>query len=149
MSIPEPVPAQPETVLNVTLTINSNREINVEQTVLANIHDSGQLSTLVTFVRVGEEEATIENQVALDANELWCVRQQPHNNRFMICCDICLDWFHGKCVGITKVQGEVMEEAGQNWKCPPCLAGLENNSASISESDDAGSWVSEDDPYRL
>ncbi len=27
--------------------------------------------------------------------------------RFMICCDICLDWFHGKCVGITKSKGKV------------------------------------------
>merc|ERR1719318_171059 len=62
-----------------------------------------------------------------DPERLWCICQQPHNNRFMICCDICLDWFHGKCVGITQAQGKVMEEAGQDWKCPPCLAGLENN----------------------
>merc|ERR1719154_296121 len=68
-----------------------------------------------------------------DPDRLWCVCQQPHNNRFMICCDICLDWFHGKCVGITKAQGKVMEEAGQDWKCPPCLAGLaENNTASTA-----------------
>ena len=31
----------------------------------------------------------------------------------MICCDTCLDWFHGKCVGITKQKGKEMEEAGQ------------------------------------
>ena len=64
-----------------------------------------------------------------DPDRLWCVCQQPHNNRFMICCDICLDWFHGKCVGITKGQGKVMEEAGQDWKCPQCLAGLAENTA--------------------
>lgn len=23
----------------------------------------------------------------------------------MICCDTCEDWFHGKCVGISKAQG--------------------------------------------
>ena len=27
--------------------------------------------------------------------------------RFMISCDTCLDWFHGKCVGITKAMGKV------------------------------------------
>ncbi len=27
----------------------------------------------------------------------------------MICCDICLDWFHGKCVGITKAKGKVRQ----------------------------------------
>ena len=32
------------------------------------------------------------------------------------------------CVGITKGKRRVMEEAGQEWKCPPCLAGLETNS---------------------
>ena len=30
--------------------------------------------------------------------------------RFMICCDICLDWFHGKCVGITKSKGKVCQK---------------------------------------
>ena len=28
----------------------------------------------------------------------------------MICCDTCLDWFHGKCVGISKQKGKEMEE---------------------------------------
>jgi hypothetical protein len=23
----------------------------------------------------------------------------------MICCDLCEDWFHGKCVGVTKSMG--------------------------------------------
>lgn len=55
-----------------------------------------------------------------DPHKLWCICQQPHNNRFMICCDNCLDWFHGKCVGITKKMGKEMEEAGNEWTCPKC-----------------------------
>lgn len=55
-----------------------------------------------------------------DPNKLWCICQQPHNNRFMICCDSCSDWFHGKCVGITKKMGKEMEEAGNDWTCPQC-----------------------------
>ena len=50
---------------------------------------------------------------------VFCVFQ-PHNNRFMICCDSCLDWYHGKCVGITKKMGKEMEEAGNEWTCPNC-----------------------------
>ena len=42
----------------------------------------------------------------------------------MICCDTCLDWFHGKCVGITKQKGKEMEEAGQEWKCQKCVEGV-------------------------
>ncbi|VVC29402.1 Zinc finger, PHD-type,Zinc finger, FYVE/PHD-type,Spen paralogue and orthologue SPOC, C-terminal,Zinc [Cinara cedri] len=55
-----------------------------------------------------------------DPNRLWCVCRKPHNNRFMICCDTCEDWFHGKCVGITKALGEQMESQGVEWNCPPC-----------------------------
>lgn len=38
----------------------------------------------------------------------------------MICCDTCEEWFHGKCVGITKVLGQQMEARGVEWNCPPC-----------------------------
>ncbi|XP_055605971.1 death-inducer obliterator 1 [Uranotaenia lowii] len=56
-----------------------------------------------------------------DPDRLWCICKQPHNNRFMICCDACEDWFHGKCVNITKAMGQQMEEDGIEWTCPNCL----------------------------
>ncbi|CAB3256493.1 unnamed protein product [Arctia plantaginis] len=56
-----------------------------------------------------------------DPNRLWCICKQPHNNRFMICCDGCEDWFHGKCVNITKAMGQQMEEQGIEWRCPNCV----------------------------
>lgn len=76
-----------------------------------------------------------------DPHRLWCVCRKPHNNRyyssviifrfiknklinyyfrFMICCDTCENWFHGKCVGITKALGEQMEARGVEWNCPQC-----------------------------
>ena len=58
-----------------------------------------------------------------DPERLWCVCQQPHNNRFMICCDSCLDWYHGRCVSITKKMAKEMEEAGNEWTCPKCKKG--------------------------
>lgn len=56
-----------------------------------------------------------------DPDRLWCICRQPHNNRFMICCDVCEDWFHGKCVNITKAMGQQMEADGIEWTCPNCL----------------------------
>ncbi|XP_017076822.2 LOW QUALITY PROTEIN: death-inducer obliterator 1 [Drosophila eugracilis] len=56
-----------------------------------------------------------------DPNKLWCICRQPHNNRFMICCDLCEDWFHGTCVGVTKAMGTEMENKGVDWKCPKCV----------------------------
>jgi hypothetical protein len=45
-----------------------------------------------------------------DPERLWCICNKPHNNKFMISCDICKDWFHGQCVGITKKMGQDLEE---------------------------------------
>ncbi|XP_037955902.1 uncharacterized protein LOC119685630 [Teleopsis dalmanni] len=55
-----------------------------------------------------------------DPKKLWCICRQPHNNRFMICCDVCEDWFHGTCVSITKAMGLDMEQKGIDWTCPKC-----------------------------
>jgi hypothetical protein len=38
----------------------------------------------------------------------------------MICCDTCEEWFHGKCVNVTKAQGKAMELKNMTWVCPPC-----------------------------
>ncbi|XP_063978171.1 uncharacterized protein Pps isoform X2 [Diachasmimorpha longicaudata] len=55
-----------------------------------------------------------------DPNRLWCICKRPHNNRFMICCDVCEDWFHGKCVHVSTAMGQQMEEQGIEWVCPNC-----------------------------
>lgn len=53
-----------------------------------------------------EDESMEEEGEDDDPERLWCICQKPHNNRFMICCDRCEDWFHGTCVGVTKAIGE-------------------------------------------
>ena len=35
-----------------------------------------------------DEDSDFEDEDE-DPNKLWCICQQPHNNRFMICCDSC------------------------------------------------------------
>ena len=74
-----------------------------------------------------EDNFSTENNIAEDdPNKLWCICRKPHNNRFMIACDTCSEWFHGKCVGINPKKGKEMEDNGQEWTCPKCL---EKNSA--------------------
>ena len=45
----------------------------------------------------------------------FCICRQPEFG-FMIGCDTCGEWFHGKCVGLTK-----RHDTGDIWKCPFCL----------------------------
>uniref|UniRef100_A0A0K8WM71 PHD finger protein 3 n=1 Tax=Bactrocera latifrons TaxID=174628 RepID=A0A0K8WM71_BACLA len=68
-----------------------------------------------------EEDASASQEDDDDPNRLWCICRQPHNNRFMICCDVCEDWFHGTCVSITKAMGIEMEQKGIDWTCPKCV----------------------------
>ncbi|KAL3281806.1 hypothetical protein HHI36_005007 [Cryptolaemus montrouzieri] len=67
-----------------------------------------------------DDENNQEDESEDDPNKLWCICNQPHNNRFMICCDTCEEWYHGKCVNITKVMGQQMEEEGREWICLFC-----------------------------
>lgn len=66
----------------------------------------------------GEEE---EDEDLEDPDRLWCICREPHNNRFMICCDKCEDWFHGTCVGVTRAMGRELENKGLDWICPRCV----------------------------
>ncbi|XP_022704329.1 death-inducer obliterator 1-like isoform X2 [Varroa jacobsoni] len=55
-----------------------------------------------------------------DPEKLWCVCHKPHNNQFMIACDECENWFHGRCVGVSKAEGARMEKTGHEWFCSNC-----------------------------
>ena len=44
------------------------------------------------------------------------VARRYNPNLFYICCDICESWFHGKCVGLTDWDGELVSE----YVCAEC-----------------------------
>ncbi|XP_045742037.1 death-inducer obliterator 1 [Mirounga angustirostris] len=66
---------------------------------------------------VGRQKPECE---AYEPNALYCICRQPHNNRFMICCDRCEEWFHGDCVGISEARGQLLERNGEDYICPNC-----------------------------
>uniref|UniRef100_A0A3Q0QPE3 Death inducer-obliterator 1 n=1 Tax=Amphilophus citrinellus TaxID=61819 RepID=A0A3Q0QPE3_AMPCI len=67
-----------------------------------------------------EEYSSKSHTEGYDSNTLYCICRQKENKRFMICCDICQEWFHGECVGVSETQGRQMEKKGQEYICPPC-----------------------------
>ncbi|CAD6230727.1 GSCOCG00012187001-RA-CDS [Cotesia congregata] len=82
------------------------------------ITQANQIEDMESEIEDDDEEENSDSED--DPNRLWCICKQPHNNRFMICCDVCEDWFHGKCVNVTKTTGKQMEEKGLEWVCPNC-----------------------------
>ncbi|XP_020293828.1 death-inducer obliterator 1 [Pseudomyrmex gracilis] len=85
-------------------------------------HTREELRTGANEEEDDDEEDDDENSDSEDdPDRLWCICKRPHNNRFMICCDVCEDWFHGKCVHVSKAMGQQMEEKGIEWVCPNCL----------------------------
>ncbi len=50
--------------------------------------------------------------------QLFCICQRPYDDRlFYIGCDICLDWYHGACVGIFQLESVALD----TYVCPKCL----------------------------
>jgi len=52
----------------------------------------------------------------LDKGKRHCICGGPNDGTFMLGCDKCGLWFHGRCVDIPKVIEGQLEE----WICPPC-----------------------------
>lgn len=41
-------------------------------------------------------------------------------HRFMIACDSCDEWYHGKCVHVTEREGRLMDKKNIKYICPLC-----------------------------
>lgn len=55
---------------------------------------------------------------------LYCLCQQPFEGiTFMVACDHCNQWYHGKCVNITE---EEAKKAKGGYVCPPCKSKMES-----------------------
>jgi hypothetical protein len=51
-----------------------------------------------------------------EEEEVYCLCRKPDNGDFMIGCDFCNEWYHGKCVGVSRKQaGDI-----KRYSCPKC-----------------------------
>ncbi|CAK8683780.1 unnamed protein product [Clavelina lepadiformis] len=80
-----------------------------------------------------EDEDSDSDDSYNNPNRLWCICRKPHNNRFMISCDECEDWFHGDCVGITLACGKKMEQNNEEYVCPACVEKRQGKKQKCSE----------------
>ncbi|XP_016521635.1 CXXC-type zinc finger protein 1a isoform X1 [Poecilia formosa] len=65
-----------------------------------------------------EEERGGGGEVAMETPgaPVYCVCRKPDINCFMIGCDGCTEWLHGRCVGVS----EKAAKAIRVWFCPSC-----------------------------
>ncbi|KAM9342430.1 LOW QUALITY PROTEIN: death-inducer obliterator 1 [Pholidichthys leucotaenia] len=64
--------------------------------------------------------SSIFDSKGFDSNALCGICQQKRDERFMICCDSCKEWFHVDCVGISETQAREMEKESQEYICLCC-----------------------------
>ncbi|KHJ46696.1 PHD-finger [Trichuris suis] len=82
----------------------------------AHLTDCMQLSLLnsgcLLVGKLGMDDGTPKS----DAEGPYCICQSYEDDRFMISCDNCDNWFHGDCVNITQRQAKKVIK----FYCPPC-----------------------------
>ncbi|EQC41255.1 hypothetical protein SDRG_01230 [Saprolegnia diclina VS20] len=57
----------------------------------------------------------MHRDVLVSATEQYCICRQPYDG-LMIGCDLCDDWFHDTCIGLSKEKAEKVED----YVCPSC-----------------------------
>ncbi|KAL1262659.1 hypothetical protein QQF64_005398 [Cirrhinus molitorella] len=69
-----------------------------------------------------EGEPPPESETVWDPSKHCGLCKKPHNNRFMVGCGRCDDWFHGDCVGLDLDKVQQMEKEDQEYVCLKCCA---------------------------
>ena len=69
-------------------------------------------------VRIPEDRRV--TAVIEDGGGRYCLCRGASDGGFMIGCDFCEEWFHGKCVNVATAKGEQMVASGASFECPTC-----------------------------
>lgn len=67
------------------------------------------------------------------SDAVYCICRQPFNDTFMIACDVCNEWYHGDCVGMTEDEGRLLED--EQYVCPFCRNRLAEDDGSFPRPD--------------
>lgn len=93
---------------------NSKRQKGNDGSVYA--LDNEDVEDVATSLLANDQESMGED----DGGE-YCLCHGPDDGTFMIECERCQMWYHGRCVGIvTEVEIASVTECELPWVCPPC-----------------------------
>ncbi|XP_051888772.1 nucleosome-remodeling factor subunit BPTF isoform X3 [Pristis pectinata] len=97
------------------------------------------IQTVVTQKRKREEEkepAKVKKKKMISTTskeskkdtKLYCICKTPYDeSKFYIGCDLCTNWYHGECVGITEKEAKKMDE----YICNECKRAQEGSSEEL------------------
>jgi hypothetical protein len=78
-----------------------------------------KVKTLTLKIEDEEDDDATDSSDEEDDGKIYCVCRQPYNpSLWMIACDVCNDWYHGKCVQITATQARKIKV----YVCAKCSA---------------------------
>ena len=63
-----------------------------------------------------------EFETSNDDESTYCICRGPDDGRFMICCDVCNEWYHGQCVGMENNACKEYVDNDIPYICPFCEA---------------------------
>ena len=69
---------------------------------------------LDTLVCVGRSDIFMQKKK--EEEHLYCLCRKPDDGDFMVGCDFCNEWYHGKCVGVSRKQAADIKR----YSCPKC-----------------------------
>ena len=52
--------------------------------------------------------------------EVFCICRKPEGRQFMICCDICGEWYHCSCIGMKEEDGKKLSSDDASYVCQSC-----------------------------
>ncbi|KAK2942960.1 hypothetical protein BLNAU_22119 [Blattamonas nauphoetae] len=82
----------------------------------------------------GSRRTSTQRTAKQDSTQLYCICRTPYEpGQFMIQCDSCKEWYHGKCVGITPEKADSLKA----YFCDKCNAKTSSDSKRAPSSDTA------------
>ena len=72
--------------------------------------------TLPNWIVNFKPQSENEEDKDVEDSRIYCFCKKPWDNQFMIQCDFCEEWYHGKCVDVTPTEALHIDK----YKCRAC-----------------------------
>ena len=94
---------------------------NLEENYQEEPDEDDEEEDAVVLLELGSDISD-EFETSNDDESTYCICRGPDDGRFMICCDVCNEWYHGQCVGMENNACKEYVDNDIPYICPFCEA---------------------------